>query len=575
MYGTPVLYFHFGQKSSRRPQLLFFVCLLHVDKYAAVFRCICCRLCRFANTKMKIINDFCSVQGIKQNGTAAETSHKTIIYNRFTFKTFTPSARIERRYELPAGDIFKQSTIKDKIDANTAFAALIDGAAQYLNAGVLWGKQFEGFRVLCKEQQTLIYNIIGTPQYIRLVQKLAYNLAKIYVLSLINTSEQNKRTYITRDDFKQIRIKATAVYNGYKYEDKTTAVTYKNMLNIFLSLGLLDDVQTDIRYHHADGTIKSGRSYVVVNKQRIYDNIIKPANYRTIAGNDAAHTDENAVQKIIQKLCVFAQVPREIQQLRAGLEFDVRQARQICRASVGATHKGETITAERAKEWGQRFYECMYNYSYFTQQTGRRTHGLTNVPSKLRPCITYHGQHFYEIDGKNSQPTLLAALLKQNGIDAPQYTADVESGQFYEIYGQMIGESDRSRAKIKAFTNIFFSLGRMRSTDAEQLTARYGAPFVEFLQRYRHAELTTAAEIKAYKDSPARDKTRELWYLLQSLEAEIWNKINDANDNCIKYQIYDAICVIGEDNARTIANDYQQIMKQEYGITAAVHFDVL
>lgn len=92
---------------------------------------------------------------------------------------------------------------------------------------------------------------------------------------------------------------------------------------------------------------------------------------------------------------------------------------------------------------------------------GRFYTSITNCPSTALDFIKLGNMSLVQLDIKNSQPLLMAALLPKR---FKQYKSDVENGVFYQKMGKQMGIKDKD-FKIKSFKYIFFSKKQLKSGD--------------------------------------------------------------------------------------------------------------
>lgn len=258
-----------------------------------------------------------------------------------------------------------------------------------------------------------------------------------------------------------------------------------------------------------------------------------------------------------------------------GYKFQVENAIKYAFNMVGSTYKGDILTTSKVTSAITYFMQVAQTEdnlkAFIPQQSGRRTYDLTNVSGYLKPFITdRNGLHFFEVDGKNTQPILLACILKSEGFNCPQYILDCEQGIFYEQVQQIFMHDskfskdviDRPCTKQFCFQHIFFAnfLTNDNKYILSKLQERYGSDFVKFIAKSQNSHVA---------------KTEKLWYKLQSMESDIWNTLFDTFGEDTDYQIYDAIATTDQVRAKKIERGYIEYIFETYGINARANIELL
>lgn len=114
-----------------------------------------------------------------------------------------------------------------------------------------------------------------------------------------------------------------------------------------------------------------------------------------------------------------------------------------------------------------------------------------NYTKRLRPAeiAPYNGCNLVEVDVRNCQPLLLAALLKTEGIQARRMLQDTQEGTFHSAMMKTLGIDDKDPYKARLF---HFLYGRpndpTRAEFSEAFTDLYGMEAVKFIEEHKRTK---------------------------------------------------------------------------------------
>lgn len=170
---------------------------------------------------------------------------------------------------------------------------------------------------------------------------------------------------------------------------------------------------------------------------------------------------------------------------------------------------------------------------------------LTNLNRDFRGFLRYEGEHFVELDIRNSQPLIASILIKsywlQQNMDIPsdvlQYQKDCEAGIFYDYFMKInnIGNEERGEFKKQMFSEVFFSRVTKRMTRLKK----------QFIEKYPSAMVA----INYIKGGLNSDNYNQFAIQLQRKEASIiFDKINVdlLKMNIPAFNIFDSILCMAE-----------------------------
>lgn len=183
-------------------------------------------------------------------------------------------------------------------------------------------------------------------------------------------------------------------------------------------------------------------------------------------------------------------------------------------------------------------------------KSNRVYHSFSNLSRITRKCFY---TKFYNIDLKNSQPTMLVLYVAKNKLELDQaYKTVCEDGLFYEVFYDLLDRTQfknddvfRKAIKEQVYASIFFSFNT-RS---------------EFNKRFKELYLITWNLLKELNK-----KEKSVASLLQDTEAEIFNQL-DVKASARYFTLFDAIYYNNKKDTEFIA---EQIIN--YGIERGVKF---
>lgn len=179
--------------------------------------------------------------------------------------------------------------------------------------------------------------------------------------------------------------------------------------------------------------------------------------------------------------------------LVSGLSIDKVKAHRILK-EIAARRGWSRRTLE---SWHARVDE--FSAAYSVGKTGRLFTDGNMLPKEVRAALLIDGEETTEIDVKNCQPLLLAAIYASPSEESARWKALCEAGQVYEDFAADLGMS-RKEAKGEHFLPLLFGGKR---------------PLAEAYFRDRFPELF--ARIKSF----ARTGEKSLAHVLQRMESEI------------------------------------------------------
>src|SRR5690606_25372767 len=166
-------------------------------------------------------------------------------------------------------------------------------------------------------------------------------------------------------------------------------------------------------------------------------------------------------------------------------------------------------------KWRNSRMDLFVKYDSF----GYRFHSpVTSLHKAIRPHLLLYGQHTSSIDIVQSQPTILAHILK-NAIGDNEFTAWIENGiDVYAMLQEKAGLETREDAKTKFFEIAF-------GKPSQKLAETYGnATWVEFVNGIKKQPLKTNPNTKFNRDG-SRSHHNNLAMLLQRTESGITRKV--------------------------------------------------
>ena len=147
-------------------------------------------------------------------------------------------------------------------------------------------------------------------------------------------------------------------------------------------------------------------------------------------------------------------------------------------------------------------------YCHQSEINGRIYSTFTQIPREVRKNIRYeyaghkwtkwghpaevfpyNGTEFIEIDVKNCQPVLLAALLKREGVEADELLKDTTEGKFHGRMMEALGIDTKDKDTIYKPALFHFLYGRAgdptRKKFRDIFAAIYGKEGVEFIEAHK------------------------------------------------------------------------------------------
>jgi hypothetical protein len=190
-------------------------------------------------------------------------------------------------------------------------------------------------------------------------------------------------------------------------------------------------------------------------------------------------------------------------------------------------------------------------YLKMGDKSNRVYHSFSNLSRVTRKCFD---TYFYNIDLKNSQPSMLALYMLMNNIPFDsQYQSDCENGLFYECFYDLRDvttftnkEAHRTEIKRQIYKSIFFSFNE-RSLFNKRMKALYPMTWQVLKDMNQWTEITVAS-------------------LLQNTEADIFNNLKIENSTKY-YTLFDAVYYNNKKDTENIA---KQILY--YGIQRGIKF---
>ena len=244
----------------------------------------------------------------------------------------------------------------------------------------------------------------------------------------------------------------------------------------------------------AGGAIITDNHYVVGGKSRGY---ILSERFSTMRHKRAAITNHRLARKIVrsrhERSMSFTGVYRHLFENLLDIEIDHDAALALLR------HQGDYCpdneTAIRLIE-GKQFHFVVCPY-------GRVHTNVTNLKSSLRQFLSVRGEPLVNLDVRNSQPLIFAAILAGfyraagdgNSVlppDVEKYVELVQAGRFYEhlMDEAGIGNDERKAFKERFFGSTFFCKNDPVKPDAAIFAGLF--PSVYALIREKKADDYTA-----------------------------------------------------------------------------------
>ena len=138
---------------------------------------------------------------------------------------------------------------------------------------------------------------------------------------------------------------------------------------------------------------------------------------------------------------------------------------------------------EERDRFGHRFHSC-----------------LTNVRREWRHCLRVDGRALYMSDVANSQPLVLASVLREKGVGGcDEYVRLCEEGRFYDQAAEELGVG-RDDAKRNLVSYVFFGKNKYRSKYHTWLQERF-PPVYEFIRTAKRTDYARLARMLQRQES--------------------------------------------------------------------------
>lgn len=199
-----------------------------------------------------------------------------------------------------------------------------------------------------------------------------------------------------------------------------------------------------------------------------------------------------------------------------------------------------------------------------SELTGRVTHTLSNVSKVARKHLSIYGQTFTEVDVRNCQPLLVAALIRDRGLSADiAFTQAVESGVLYDMFLGVSGTFYKFTAS-GAMTTIQQTLSEREDVKEEFFSAimfdfKYHSPLNK---KFKEVFPQTWESLKKLH---SEDTT--LAAQLQRMESGIFNSIIPTQG--YYFTLYDAIFATDKDAVPGLVEDLEKKFNN-YGLSVKI-----
>lgn len=244
---------------------------------------------------------------------------------------------------------------------------------------------------------------------------------------------------------------------------------------------------------------------------------------------------------------------------RKSVELKRENTRNKYKQKYESLLRKEPLSKERYLQSMLPYFEEMksWNGSSFKQKIdfvkvdffGNRLHSpFTRIPSFVREYL-FDSKGWNELDCNTFQLSLLAQLIKNEGVTSEIETIINSGKDIYEDYSEKLGLANRKLAKTECFHSIFSGVNSPALKRFKRVYPVSGK-MIDVIKR------------KNYTKNAASYKS--LCQLTQRLESKIfrvlWDFMADAN---IKFfTVHDSVVFVGKDNVKKVGDRLQEILKE-------------
>lgn len=165
----------------------------------------------------------------------------------------------------------------------------------------------------------------------------------------------------------------------------------------------------------------------------------------------------------------------------------------------------------------------------------RAHHNLSNLPSDLRKFVHFVGQPIGQVDITNSQPLFFyCSLMNNSNINKEELMVMeniIMNGKFYEFFMDLVGETDREKAKKEVFKDILFGQNFINSayTEAFKLAFPSISEVIRKVKSKDHSQLAIAMQ---------KEESKFVYQVCATLDIEQVSTIHDSIVSETKYLPY-------------------------------------